>query len=423
MKPIFNTLLCALLLVLSSGLTTLASEPALHPLHEHAAAEPASGKQPADTPAPALPALPEPAHESSEGQKTTSTQPAETPEPMNPAASAPALLRGTVFDSNYIIGAGDALYLEDANMGELVKEGHVLSDGSINLPLVGKTYLSGLSIAQAKKHLTQKYAKYYQDPRITLQVTNQRPVRIYVMGAVANPGIYVSGKDMAPENLSRIQLGDFDTHYWYYRLYLADALLLSGGMNYNANVRDIRIRRSFPQPMTIHVNLMDLFANDNTIHDITLRDQDVIEVDTLPDNALIMDDQWEEFARNNINHGVFKVSVLGAVTKPGVLELKNRDNVLTAIAKAGGFSDMAARERIYILRTTTSGQVVKKELNLKDRALIGNKPFATWASLLPNDVIFVDESKGKQAAQYGMNLLNRTSSSALFPYFNHLFNR
>jgi hypothetical protein len=84
---------------------------------------------------------------------------------------------------------------------------------------------------------------------------------------------------------------------------------------------------------------------------------------------------------------------------------------------------MAARERIYILRTTTSGQVVKKELNLKDRALIGNKPFATWASLLPNDVIFVDESKGKQAAQYGMNLLNRTSSSALFPYFNHLFNR
>jgi polysaccharide export outer membrane protein len=443
MKPIFNTLLCALL-VISSGTSTLASEPekALPPLNapEQAQAqnqqeqtspitstnianpsqETAPKESSSDNPSAAIP---EPAHETPQGETATSQMTAGPPATLNPAASAAAQVRGSVFESNYIIGAGDAIYLEDANMGELVKEGRVLSDGSINLPLVGKIYLSGLSIAQAKKHLTQKYAKYYQDPRITLQVINQRPVRVYVMGAVANPGIYVSGKDMAPENLSQIQLGDFDTHYWYYRLYLADALLLSGGMNYNANVRDIRIRRSFPQPMTIHVNLMDLFANDNTIHDIPLRDQDVIEVDALPDNALVMDDQWEEFARNNINHGVFKVSVLGAVAKPGVLELKNRDNVLTAIAKAGGFSDEAARERIYILRTTTSGQVVKKELNLKDRALIGKKPFATWASLLPNDVVFVDASKGRQAAKYGANLLNRASSSALFPYFNNLFNK
>lgn len=341
-------------------------------------------------------------------------------QPMNPMAGQPNMLMGSVFESHYVIGAGDMIYLEDANMGMLVSGGRILPDGSINLPLVGKVYLSGLSVPQAKDRLTEKYGKFYVDPKMTLQVTNQRPVRVYVMGAVASPGVYISGKNLEAANLEKATLGNYDTLSWYYRLYLADALILAGGLSHNANVKDIRIKRVFPSPMTIHVNLMDLLANGNTIHDIPLRDQDVIEVDALPDNAIVMDAAWEEFAETNFNQGTIKVSVLGAVTKPGVLTLEAKDNVLTAIAQSGGFTDMADKDKIYILRATTTGQMVKRELNLKDRRMIGKKPIQEWAALLPDDVIFVDESEQKKMARFGMSMLDKATSAAIFPFMNNL---
>jgi polysaccharide biosynthesis/export protein len=50
-----------------------------------------------------------------------------------------------------------------------------------------------------------------------------------------------------------------------------------------------------------------------------------------------------------VNH--FKISVLGAVPKPGRYDFKGQATVLDAIAMAGGLSDFASRSRISILRT------------------------------------------------------------------------
>src|SRR5262245_9948184 len=48
----------------------------------------------------------------------------------------------------------------------------------------------------------------------------------------------------------------------------------------------------------------------------------------------------------------FKVSVIGEIKTPGNYELKSRTTVLDLLAKAGAFTDYAARSRIFVLRSS-----------------------------------------------------------------------
>ncbi len=323
------------------------------------------------------------------------------------------------------LSPGDSIDLQDSVMGTLVKGGTILSDGSLTLPLLGRVTLAGKSLTQARTELTGEYQRYFNDPRLSLRVARRHPVRIYLTGAVAHPGVYISGKNLNPDTLkAQMQLGGFNQQFHFYRLYLADALILAGGLNYNANVRDVIIHRHQPQPDTLHINLLELFQGGDTLKDIALHDHDVIEVPTIADNTLVLDDTSAAFQQSNLATAEFKISVIGAVMKPGGYSARTADNVLTAIAKAGGFSPNANANRVYVLHATEQGQLIHRELNLQDKKLIGKQPIQDWASLLPNDVIFVDESTGRKMAHYSRDLfLDRIAVAAMFPFFSRFFNK
>jgi polysaccharide export outer membrane protein len=59
----------------------------------------------------------------------------------------------------------------------------------------------------------------------------------------------------------------------------------------------------------------------------------------------------------------YRVSVLGEVQKPGVLQLKADTTVLEAIALAGGFRDFASPGKITILRKDNNGATKKIRFN------------------------------------------------------------
>lgn len=46
-----------------------------------------------------------------------------------------------------------------------------------------------------------------------------------------------------------------------------------------------------------------------------------------------------------------RVNVLGEVRSPGTYEIRHDDNLLSALARAGGFSDFADQDSIYLLRS------------------------------------------------------------------------
>ena len=59
----------------------------------------------------------------------------------------------------------------------------------------------------------------------------------------------------------------------------------------------------------------------------------------------------------------YRVSVLGEVQKPGVLQLKAPTTVLEALALAGGFRDFTSPSKIVIFRKDASGQTQKLRFN------------------------------------------------------------
>lgn len=81
-----------------------------------------------------------------------------------------------------------------------------------------------------------------------------------------------------------------------------------------------------------------------------------------------------------------KVSILGSVHRPDVYKIKQRVTVLDAIAMAGGFTEFAKRDKVYVLRNASTGQQ-KIRLNLKNLAADGH---SDTFYLQPFDTVYVE---------------------------------
>ena len=79
-----------------------------------------------------------------------------------------------------------------------------------------------------------------------------------------------------------------------------------------------------------------------------------------------------------------KISVFGEVRRPDVFPIKQRMTVLDGIARAGGFTEFARRDRVIVIRAGSSGQE-RIKLNL-ERLIKDGAPFYLQAS----DTVFVE---------------------------------
>jgi polysaccharide biosynthesis/export protein len=82
----------------------------------------------------------------------------------------------------------------------------------------------------------------------------------------------------------------------------------------------------------------------------------------------------------------FKVSVLGAVAKPGRYELKSRATVIDLIAMAEGFTEFAARSRVVVLRSD-GGRVARLPFDY-DKVASGSSGHDNFA-VRPGDIVLV----------------------------------
>ena len=82
-----------------------------------------------------------------------------------------------------------------------------------------------------------------------------------------------------------------------------------------------------------------------------------------------------------------KISVLGQVRKPDVYSIKRRITVLEAIALAGGFTDFAKKDRVYVLRNgQPNGQQRRIKVDLKNAVKEGTG----MLYLEPTDTVYVE---------------------------------
>ncbi|RUO74532.1 polysaccharide export protein Wza [Pseudidiomarina sediminum] len=258
---------------------------------------------------------------------------------------------------DYTVGRGDVLTITVWNHPELtIPAGSMRSateagnwvhnDGTIFYPYIGKVQVAGKRVTQIREEITKRLAKYIESPQVDVTIAAFRSQRVYVTGAVQQPGtVPVTNVPMT----------------------LIEAVNAAGGLNEAANWNQVTLTRG---DEVRNFNLRELYQSGNTAQNLLLKPNDVVHV-----------------ARNDDN----KVFVLGEVRQPKSYMMgQSGMSLAEALADAGGFFEGTAdASGIFVIRQAEadSGKVAQVyQLNADNAvALVMAEQF----ELQQRDIVYV----------------------------------
>ena len=218
---------------------------------------------------------------------------------------------------NYTLGTDDELIIDINGFSEEHYNLPITAEGFIRVPKVGNVFVSGITIEEAKKRIVDRLSKIYvglksyngsaPNTTATVSLGSIRTIRVTVAGEVVAPGTY------SMSSLSRVM----------------NALYFSGGPNENGTFRDIRVIRD--KRLVAQVDLYDLLTTGNLRQNITLQDQDYIQVGTYKS----------------------RIEIAGRIKKPAIFEPLPNESLEKIITEYGnGFASDAYRQMLKIQRFT-----------------------------------------------------------------------
>jgi protein involved in polysaccharide export with SLBB domain len=214
---------------------------------------------------------------------------------------------------NYILGPGDLIYVDIYGQSEKYYEATVNPEGSILLDNIGLISVSGKTIEAAEGIIKNRVSAFYtglngSNPSTFLQVTlgNVKTIKVHILNEVRLPGTFT--------------LSAFSTVF--------NALYAAGGPSDNGTLRAIQLIRN--NKKIAEIDVYDLLINGTANLDVQLQDQDVILV----------------------NPYLARVRVLGEIKRPLIFEVTPEDNMEDLLRYAGGYTDLAFKDRISISRIT-----------------------------------------------------------------------
>lgn len=206
---------------------------------------------------------------------------------------------------NYILGAGDAVYIDIYGASQKTIESTVSPDGTVTIEGFGPVYVAGMTVAQANARLRAQLGARYSSSNIKLTVGQTRSITVNVYGEVKTPGTYTLSAFSTPLN----------------------ALYLAGGINDLGTLRNIKVHRQ--GKLIAVVDVYDIILNGKS-GNIRLADNDVIYV------------------------GAYDclVNITGKVKRPMIYEMKRSESVGTLLKYAGGFTGDAYTKSVRLIRKT-----------------------------------------------------------------------
>lgn len=218
---------------------------------------------------------------------------------------------------NYTLGADDEILIDINGYSEEHYNLPVTAEGYIKVPKVGNIFVSGITLEEAKKRIVDRLSKIYvglksyngsaPNTTATVSLGSIRTIRVTMLGEVVAPGTY------SMSSLSRVM----------------NALYLSGGPNENGTFREVKVIRD--KRLVAQVDLYDLLTTGNLRQNITLQDQDIIQVGPYRS----------------------RMEVRGQIRKPAIFENLPNENLEKIIAEYGnGFRPDAYRQMLKIQRFT-----------------------------------------------------------------------
>ncbi|MCC8088777.1 MAG: SLBB domain-containing protein [Rikenellaceae bacterium] len=158
---------------------------------------------------------------------------------------------------DYVLAAGDEIIIEIWGQSEFNTKAKISTEGTINISRVGLIYLNGLTIEEAENRIKKSLSQIMsnidsEDSEVKVSLGQIRSIKINMVGEVAVPGTYT--------------LPSLAT--------LFNAMYSAGGVNAIGSLRDIKVYRSSRQIASLDV--YDYLINGNYETNIRLEDNDMI---------------------------------------------------------------------------------------------------------------------------------------------------
>lgn len=278
---------------------------------------------------------------------------------VNGASAMPPDLARALETYEYRIGKGDVLNIIVYDHPELTipagaersaaeAGNQVRSDGTIFYPYVGRVKVEGLSLEEVRTLLTRRLSNFIMEPQIDVGIAAFRSQKVYVSGAVEDPG--------------RLPITNVP-------LTLTEAVSLAGGAQESANWHDVFLTRDGEEE---RLSLYALLRQGDKRQERLLQDGDVLHIPSAE------------------NQGV---SVMGQVNRPGSISVGNERLTLTdAISQSGGIDERSAEASgIFVIRPKPPEQDSDRLATVFQLDVSNAMAFSLGSqfALQPQDVIYV----------------------------------
>ena len=262
------------------------------------------------------------------------------------------------------VNTGDKLSIQVYQEPDLSGSFTVDFGGEINFPLLGQIYAQGLSLDELKAFLTERLAsEYLVNPQVKVEFEESPNKSVSVLGQVIKPGNYIY-----TPNLSLIKL-----------------VSQVGGFTPAALTSDIKVVRASTDgnKTTIQVD-MDKIIKEAS-QDFVLEPGDIVYVEKNSQNLMGQIGAGKE----DIESPKDFVTILGQVATPGNYHLTKDVTLIRVIGQAGGFTPVAATNRIKIVRfEPASGK--QKVIMVNGGKIMDGR--AKDVKLEPGDLITIPET-------------------------------
>ncbi len=269
-----------------------------------------------------------------------------------------ALMSGPDF-ADYKVGPEDLLQISFLGADSLGSEARVSGEGEIRLLLVGDVKVAGLSPVEITRKLTRLYKQgdYLVNPQISVAVKEYRHLRVAVTGAVNKPDYYSL---IGPRTLLEV-------------------LGMAGGLSDKAG-EVVHIMRPKTGSMIRRAKFQEgsTAGADTVLVDLNkLLPGGAVELNIPIQNG---DTVFVPFAQS--------AYVMGAVTRPGGVLLKDNMTVAKSVSRSGGINPIIGSNIATIVRTDKHGNKTTIPVDL-GQVTNGR---AEDIALVENDIVFVHES-------------------------------
>ncbi|TMQ50925.1 MAG: hypothetical protein E6K71_01445, partial [Candidatus Eisenbacteria bacterium] len=233
-----------------------------------------------------------------------------SPSTFEPLATGPV-------DPDYPIGPGDEIVVSVWGDNQYTYNSVVSREATISVPDIGQVTVNGLTLAQAKRLITERFATIYSGIRarrpttfVDVTLGKLRTNQVFILGDVVRPGGYT---------ISSVST-------------VLNALYSAGGPTARGSMRDVRIIRH--NEVFRRVDLYGYILTGSRAEDIRLQSGDIVFVPPIGKT----------------------IAILGEIHRPAIYEMRLGERFHDLLGLSGGVLATALLDRMQIDRIVPFAQ-------------------------------------------------------------------